>query len=580
MRLSRIEIENFKGIGTAQVIDLKPITLLFGPNSAGKTTVLQALHYVREVLERQNPDPDQTIAGGLTDLGGFASLVHNHDLANTIRLKLTLDLDEDLGADHLPLNSGSEWNNPEFSDLRVWYAKGGSSAEREDGFVRTMAVELSVAWSELLACPYVSAVEIEMDGKRIASLLSPPEVGRTQLTNVNFGHRLLQEVINPEDMDPDEVAKWAEVTPEEYESEATFDPFSSPVGAALWEFSREIAADRSQSEPNSTVRVAVHTKLGALPDLDTELLLDLTDLPKEVRTDEAQRELKLRVGLMRLLDEMILGPLRLVRDHLKATTYIGPLREVPERTYRPVRSPNESRWAQGLAAWDLLYADRSEKLLDSVNTWLGGADKLNTCYNLVRRETKEIPGDSRFNIIFQNGISEDNIAELQDLYSSLASTTAVSLWDFERNVSLTPKDVGVGISQMIPVVVACLKSGGGILAVEQPELHIHPAIQVGMGDLFIHASQPDDENFGSRKTLLIETHSEHLILRLLRRIRETTEGELPPGVLGLSPESLSVLYVDMTTDGPQFRSLRVDKYGEFIDRWPKGFFDERAEELF
>jgi predicted ATP-dependent endonuclease of OLD family len=52
MRISLIEIENFKGIGGRQLIDLKPITLLFGPNSAGKSTILQSLHYIREILER------------------------------------------------------------------------------------------------------------------------------------------------------------------------------------------------------------------------------------------------------------------------------------------------------------------------------------------------------------------------------------------------------------------------------------------------------------------------------------------------------------------------------------------------
>ena len=57
MRLRRLEIENFKGIGAKQVIDLAPITLLFGANSAGKSTILQSLHYVREVLARGNPDP-------------------------------------------------------------------------------------------------------------------------------------------------------------------------------------------------------------------------------------------------------------------------------------------------------------------------------------------------------------------------------------------------------------------------------------------------------------------------------------------------------------------------------------------
>lgn len=77
-----------------------------------------------------------------------------------------------------------------------------------------------------------------------------------------------------------------------------------------------------------------------------------------------------------------------------------------------------------------------------------------------------------------------------------------------------------------------------------------------------------------------ETHSEHIILRLLRRIREKTDNELPPGVIGLEPEEVSVVYVETGESGVNFRSLRIDKQGEFLDRWPKGFFEERAEELF
>src|SRR5216684_8824674 len=103
MRLSRIEIENFKGIGTTQSVDLKPITLLFGPNSAGKSTILQALHYLREILERRNADPDQTIAGGLIDLGGFATLVHGHELNRSVRLRVMMDLSDEQGVDGLPL---------------------------------------------------------------------------------------------------------------------------------------------------------------------------------------------------------------------------------------------------------------------------------------------------------------------------------------------------------------------------------------------------------------------------------------------------------------------------------------------
>lgn len=133
---------------------------------------------------------------------------------------------------------------------------------------------------------------------------------------------------------------------------------------------------------------------------------------------------------------------------------------------------------------------------------------------------------------------------------------------------------------MIPVIVGCLRRQQGILAIEQPELHVHPAIQVGLGDLFIQAVQTSESIVGAGKTLLVETHSEHIMLRLLRRIRETTENEVPPGANGLSPDDLSVIYVESGDGGVRFRPLRVDPEGEFIDRWPKGFFEERAEELF
>ena len=70
------------------------------------------------------------------------------------------------------------------------------------------------------------------------------------------------------------------------------------------------------------------------------------------------------------------------------------------------------------------------------------------------------------------------------------------------------------------------------------------------------------------------------MLRLLRRIREQTEEELPPGILGLTQDDLSVIYMESGPDGVRFQSLRVAPDGDFVDRWPQGFFEERAEELF
>jgi predicted ATPase len=116
--------------------------------------------------------------------------------------------------------------------------------------------------------------------------------------------------------------------------------------------------------------------------------------------------------------------------------------------------------------------------------------------------------------------------------------------------------------------------------IEQPELHIHPAIQVGLGDLFLEATRSDDGHFSEGKTLLVETHSEHMMLRLLRRVRETSNNELPPGVKGVEAKDIAVIYVENRNQTVEFKRMRIDNDGDFEDFWPRGFFTERAEELF
>jgi predicted ATPase len=96
MPITSITTANFKGIADPVTIPISPITLLFGKNSAGKSTILQALHYLREVLENRRPDPDRTLVGGdVIDLGGFQALVHRHELDRRIRIHVAFSLDDD-----------------------------------------------------------------------------------------------------------------------------------------------------------------------------------------------------------------------------------------------------------------------------------------------------------------------------------------------------------------------------------------------------------------------------------------------------------------------------------------------------
>lgn len=152
----------------------------------------------------------------------------------------------------------------------------------------------------------------------------------------------------------------------------------------------------------------------------------------------------------------------------------------------------------------------------------------------------------------------------------------------DGGAALQPYDLGVGISQAVPVIVACLLPAtphrgrtACMVALEQPELHLHPRQQAPLGDLFIQAALA-----GPGHTLLVETHSEHLLLRLLRRIRQQHEGTLPSDATGLRPEDIAVVYVRTGEDGSFAKELRISPEGEFLDEWPDGFFDERGKELF
>src|SRR5688500_18594217 len=93
--LTSITLENFKGIGGPVTIPIRPLTIMFGKNSAGKSTVVQALHYAREVLLNNNPNADRTALGGASvDLGGFRNIVHNHDTSLPILMGFTMDVSQ------------------------------------------------------------------------------------------------------------------------------------------------------------------------------------------------------------------------------------------------------------------------------------------------------------------------------------------------------------------------------------------------------------------------------------------------------------------------------------------------------
>ena len=95
--ISKIILKNFKGISDPGIeIDLKPITLLFGPNSGGKSTILHSILYAKEIFERNNYNPvTSSIDGSNTNLGGFKNFVNNNDLTKSIQLGFQLNMERE-----------------------------------------------------------------------------------------------------------------------------------------------------------------------------------------------------------------------------------------------------------------------------------------------------------------------------------------------------------------------------------------------------------------------------------------------------------------------------------------------------
>jgi len=278
--------------------------------------------------------------------------------------------------------------------------------------------------------------------------------------------------------------------------------------------------------------------------------------------------------LIDFLSSVIVGPGKLLLDALQSSTYLGPFRKLPSRDYRPTKGGDPSSWAAGLAAWDLLSQDEHHSLLQALNCWLTADERFNTGYRVVvqRRKKLEVNGT-----LWETLLRGDLAAHGDFIRQELQKLPEESKVEFENSSSgvvLAAQDLGVGISQAVPVITAVLHNTAGILAVEEPEANIHPRFQVVLGDLFITQA-----NANQGTMFLVETHSEHLVLRIMRRMRETYHGK-QVGTLAVTPADVSILYVEREGDRTIVRSMPLNEAGELVKAWPGGFFEEGLKEQF
>ncbi len=226
-------------------------------------------------------------------------------------------------------------------------------------------------------------------------------------------------------------------------------------------------------------------------------------------------------------------------------TYLGPLRQEPQvvyKTYSPAQPRNIG--SKGEYAAPVMYRLRDS----SIVVPMPGEKKprVVTLKQAVNAWLAELGAASSIEVVDTGRLGYD----VRVAQPGLAST-----------VDLTA--VGVGVSQVVPVILACLLSEpGGVVLLEQPELHLHPAMQQRLADFFLALAE-------SGRQLLVETHSEYLITRLRLRVAEDRTNHVA--------DQLCVINASKKGPRTEFKQVTVNRYGSF-EEWPEGFFDQAAED--
>jgi hypothetical protein len=619
-RISAFRVGNFKAFGETQRIPLKPITLIFGPNSAGKSSFIHSLALAHEAQfgrEKRNLarlDVHHADVGGSSiDLGGFRQYVHRGQANNRV-----------------------EWG----ADLRVAELTGRLAQLLAPVHMASITISIGIELDDQDrpksgAVPRVEAVEIAGDGKALLSMSHRKTDEQGNILRIDRfadDHAIFRQVIK---------AIIESATTAEEARPEDFDSAAESIKGFL---------------PELVVRIAQFFPSG----VDTPKTDDAEFAPQNVLFPVSRGNRKedisqaIRFYLPRTLNDLVKGISEGLSDELKRLQYLGPLRSFPPRHLAFAEHEDINWYAGGGYAWDVVRRDTAVR--DAVNAWLG-SDKLKTPYRLIVRlllasddiagplaeallseeggeqRTKTIEAilearktvntrseernarelnkyrdqlqqklkgcknqserDAELSKFFAELIKRQEENKLDDIIhdkmfalaeqefdleaeaerivgwleiSDIDRFHELALIDLRTNSVVTHRDVGIGITQVLPVLVMAYGSNNKILAMEQPEIHLHPALQAELGDIFIESALGERKN-----TFILETHSEHLILRLQRRIREGK----------IRPEDIGVIFVEPLSDrGSRVVELSVDEDGDFIDSWPGGFFEESYREKF
>ena len=242
-----------------------------------------------------------------------------------------------------------------------------------------------------------------------------------------------------------------------------------------------------------------------------------------------------------------LSDLQLAFERLfEGVKYLGPLRDYPKRQYPWSGAEPADMGQRGERVVEALLAAKEKGAYLS----RGRGSKKETLEERVATWLKELRLISGFSVEPVAKEGGGNIYRVK-----------VRRNPGSPDVLIT--DVGFGVSQILPAIVLCYYApAGSIIILEQPEIHLHPAVQAGLADVFIDAVKTRNIQ------IIFESHSEHLLRRLQRRIAEKA----------ITPDTMALYFCESSNGASSLKALDVDLFGT-IKNWPKDFFGSQFEEM-
>ncbi len=240
-----------------------------------------------------------------------------------------------------------------------------------------------------------------------------------------------------------------------------------------------------------------------------------------------------------------------LEKQLARVHYVGPLREYPQRSYLWAGERPEDVGTRGDGAIPAILAARAAR--KEIPRGEGTGRRYEAFETVVAHWLKRMGLIHSFQV--------HRIAKNRKEYEVRVRRTAES-----TEVLIT--DVGFGVSQVLPVLVQAYYAGENSTVIfEQPEIHLHPRVQADLADVLIDAAKRCHVQF------IVESHSEHFLRRLQRRVAEYGMSEE-----GISHDQVALYVCELDEGRSRISELKVDEYGN-ITNWPRDFFGDEIGDL-